>query len=125
MKAKQLNFDLLLNSTAEISHQLQVLVILTVLPVGLKESRFGRYEEKLMSTILWDITPYIPLKVNRHFGGRYRLQNLLSAFRLVSCSTYSSNLKMEAICSSKTSADFQQNTRPYVPEDNILHNHRC
>jgi hypothetical protein len=39
---------------------------------------------------------------------------------LVSCSAYSSNLKMEAICSSETSVDFQRTT-----EDSTLHNHRC
>jgi hypothetical protein len=32
---------------------------------------------------------------------------------------------MEAICSSETSVDFQRATRPYIPEDRILHNHRC
>jgi hypothetical protein len=31
---------------------------------------------------------------------------------------------MEAVCSSETSADFQQNTRRYIPEDGTIHNHR-
>jgi hypothetical protein len=39
---------------------------------------------------------------------------------LVSCSAYPSTLKMEAICSSETSVDFQRTTRRYIPEDSIL-----
>jgi hypothetical protein len=27
----------------------------------------------MKSTVFWDITPCSPLKVNRHFGGKYRL----------------------------------------------------
>jgi hypothetical protein len=37
----------------------------------------------------------------------------------------SSTLKMEAICSSETSADTQRTTRHHIPEDNTLHNHLC
>jgi hypothetical protein len=36
-----------------------------------------------------------------------------------------STLKMEAICSSETSADTQRTTRPYIPEDSTLYNHHC
>jgi hypothetical protein len=32
---------------------------------------------------------------------------------------------MEAICSSETSVDFRLTMRRYIPEDGILHNHRC
>jgi hypothetical protein len=32
---------------------------------------------------------------------------------------------MEAICSSKISVGFQRNTWRYIPEDSILHKHRC
>jgi hypothetical protein len=42
------------------------------------------------------------------------------AFTLVSCSAYSSTLKMEAICSSETSVYFQRTTRRYMPEDGTL-----
>jgi hypothetical protein len=42
---------------------------------------------------------------------------LPSAFSLVSCSAYFPTLKMEAICSSETSVDFQWTTRRYIPED--------
>jgi hypothetical protein len=44
---------------------------------------------------------------------------------VVSCSAYSSTLKMEAICSFETSVEFQRTTRRYIPEDSTLHNHRC
>jgi hypothetical protein len=37
-------------------------------------------------------------------------------FTLVSCLAYSSTLKMEAICSSETSNDFQRTTRRYILE---------
>jgi hypothetical protein len=45
------------------------------------------------------------------------------AFTLVSCSTYSSTLKMEAICSSETSVNFERTTRHYTPEGSTFHNH--
>jgi hypothetical protein len=50
----------------------------------------------MKSTVFWDITP---------------------AFMLVSCPSYSSTLKMEAICSSKKLVDFQQTTWRYIAED--------
>jgi hypothetical protein len=62
----------------------------------------------MTGTIFWDITPCSALKVNR-------------PFTLVSCSAHSSTLKMETICSSETSVDFQQNTRRYIPEDRTLY----
>jgi hypothetical protein len=37
----------------------------------------------------------------------------------------SSILKMEAICSSETSAETQRTTRRHTPEDYTLHNHGC
>jgi hypothetical protein len=43
---------------------------------------------------------------------------------LVYFSAYSSIPKMEAICSSETSVDFQRPTRRNIPEDSTLHNHR-
>jgi hypothetical protein len=45
--------------------------------------------------------------------------------RLVFCLAYSSILKMEAVCSSETSVEFQRTTRRYIPEDRTLNNHRC
>jgi hypothetical protein len=43
------------------------------------------------------------------------------AFMLVSCLAYSSTLKMEAICSSKTSVETQRTTWRLIPEDDTLH----
>jgi hypothetical protein len=34
-------------------------------------------------------------------------------------------VKLEAVCSSETSVDFQRTTRRYIPEDRTLHEHRC
>jgi hypothetical protein len=45
------------------------------------------------------------------------------AFTLVSCLAYSSILKMEAICSSETSVDFQRTIQRYIPEDSTLNMH--
>jgi hypothetical protein len=80
-------------------------------------------EVVMKGTIFWDITLHSPLKVKRSFGGTYRLHLqvcLPPAFTLVYCSAYSSTLKMEAICSSETSVDFQRTTRRCVPEDSNL-----
>jgi hypothetical protein len=52
----------------------------------------------MKSTIFWDITPCSPLKVNRRFGGKYRLnlqsrrisrpRHQATSFTLVSCLDY-------------------------------------
>jgi hypothetical protein len=93
---------------------------------------------QLKSIIFLDITPCSPLKLNKSFGRTYHLHLqdrrlnrakyqlfLLPAFTLVSCSAYSSTLKMELIFSSETSVDFQRTTRHYIPENNTLYNHCC
>jgi hypothetical protein len=52
--------------------------------------------------------------------------NLIDAwFVLASCLACSSTLKMKAICSSETSVDFHRATRCYIPQDKLLHSHRC
>jgi hypothetical protein len=90
----------------------------------------------LKRSIFWDITPCNPLEVNRRFGEiyclhfqRWRINRTRhqheSRWQEVSCSAYSSILKMEAIYSSETSIDFQRTTWRYIPEDSIVHNHRC
>jgi hypothetical protein len=74
----------------------------------------GGYEE----FYLRDIIPCSPLKVDRRFGGTYRLHPCLPpAFMLA----YSSTLKLEAACSSETSVDFQWTIWHYIPEDTTLH----
>jgi hypothetical protein len=50
---------------------------------------------------------------------------LPAAFTLVFCPAYFSTLRMESICYSETSVDFQRTTRRYIPEDSTLHNYRC
>jgi hypothetical protein len=83
-------------------------------------------------------------KVNRRFRGIHHLylqsrrinrarnqrENsawlcLSPAFKLVSCSVYSSTMKMEAIRSSETLVDFQRTTQRYIPGDSNFHNYRC
>jgi hypothetical protein len=70
--------------------------------------------------------PHWPLGRKKNKPSKKPAQNQVAsrAFTLVSCSAYFPTLKMEAICSSETSADFQRTTRRYIPED-ITHNHRC
>jgi hypothetical protein len=72
------------------------------------------------SSIFWNITPCSPLKVNRRFGETS--SRVPPAFTQVSCLVYSP-LKM--VCFSETSVDFQRTTPCNIPEDIILHNHRC
>jgi hypothetical protein len=88
-----------------------------------------------------DVTPCSLLRCNLRFGGTYRLnhqgrikyqqepaggkQNNLRAGKLGFLLKFSSNLKMEAICSSETSVESQQTTRRHIPEEDTLHNHRC
>jgi hypothetical protein len=53
----------------------------------------------------------------------FNMKVLFSACHLLSCSAYSTTLKMEAACSTETLLDFQQTTRRYIPEDRTIHNH--
>jgi hypothetical protein len=62
------------------------------------------------SIIFWDIMPYSSLKVNRRFGGTTEIC-LPPGFMLISCSSYSSTMKMEVIYSTETSVNFQRTTR--------------
>jgi hypothetical protein len=50
---------------------------------------------------------------------------LATCFMLLSCWAYSSNLNIEATCSSGMSVDFEHTTRHYILEDRTLHNHHC
>jgi hypothetical protein len=53
------------------------------------------------------------------YNPKFRLTDC-SAFMLVSWSAYFSSLKMEAICVTETSVDFQPTTQRYIPEDDTL-----
>jgi hypothetical protein len=88
------------------------------------------------NVIFWDITPCSPLKVNRRFGEPYHLHlqsrrisparnQRESRWKTQPYSVSYLTLKMEVICSSETSLDFQRTTRLHIPEDRTLHNHRC
>jgi hypothetical protein len=76
----------------------------------------------------WDITPCNPVEVNRRFGEIHDLHlqggnvsqrrnqheagsKLATCFVLVSCLSYSSTLKMEAICSTELTAAFHPTAR--------------
>jgi hypothetical protein len=82
----------------------------------------------MKSSIFWNIMLCSLLKVSRSFGDMccLYLQSQRSSQarnQLFSCSAYSSTLKTEVTCSSKMSADFQQTTWRYIPEDTTLHCH--
>jgi hypothetical protein len=91
----------------------------------------------MKSTIFWAIMLCSALKDNRHFVGTYCLhlqgqgisrarnqrESMPPAFILVSCSAYSSTLKMEAMF--LRNVGWQRTTRCYIPEESTLHNHRC
>jgi hypothetical protein len=89
----------------------------------------------MKNPIMWDITPFLPLKSNRRFRGTCRIHvrgrriSQASIHREASGKQVHSNLlfglllglKMEETCSSKTSIDFQWTTRRYIPENRTLH----
>jgi hypothetical protein len=90
--------------------------------------------------IFWGRMPLSPLKANRSFDGICRLHHqirrmsqernhheaqLATFFMVVSCSVYSSILKIEVTRSSKISVHRQRTRRHGIPEDRPLHNHRC
>jgi hypothetical protein len=68
------------------------------------------------SSISLDKTPCSPLKVNRRFISTKQAVSASSWF--VSSLAYSSNLKMEATCSSDTLVDFQENVALYPRRQN-------
>jgi hypothetical protein len=76
--------------------------------------------------LFWDITLHSTLKFRRNMSplspGLKNKLSLPSAFTLVSCSAYSSTLKMEAIYFSKMLVDFQYTVQRYIPEDSTLCN---
>jgi hypothetical protein len=88
----------------------------------------------MKKSVLRDITPCSPLKMNRRYGGTYRLhlQNrrtskavFATCFMLVSFLAYSSILRMVATCTSEMSDDCQCTTLHYTLEDRTRHNDGC
>jgi hypothetical protein len=53
---------------------------------------------------------------------RFQCWILAACFMLVSCVTYSSTVKTEAICSFETSVHFHRSVRSYIADDTTLHN---
>jgi hypothetical protein len=76
------------------------------------------------SYIFWDVTLYSTVKVSRRFRGTYCLHLQQSStcclLLLVSCLTYSSTLKMEAVHCSETSVDFHRTTRRHISGNKTL-----
>jgi hypothetical protein len=70
------------------------------------------------SNIFWNKTPCSPLKINRRFGGTYRL--LLQGRRV---SRQETSVKARGKKNKQTSVHFQLNTRRYIADDNTLYNH--
>jgi hypothetical protein len=67
----------------------------------------------------WELRCILPFPSYFIYNPKFlasQLRGLLPAFMLVSCSAYLAQ-KMEVICSSETSVDFQRTTRRYIPED--------
>jgi hypothetical protein len=66
----------------------------------------------MKSIIVWDMTPYSPLNVNRRFGGTYRLylQGRRNKFS-----------KKPASKQVATSVDTTRTTRRHIPENDTLH----
>jgi hypothetical protein len=73
----------------------------------------------MKNTLVWDITPTSPLKVNQRFGG-----HSTSIFRVEEYTEQGTSLKP---CGKQyyyvsTSVDFQRTTRCYSPENCTLQN---
>lgn len=75
------------------------------------------------SSTFSDIRPCSPFKVHRPFWGT--ILNFFCLFTFGSCWIFSWNYKIEATCSSETSADFQRNIWPYIPRDRSLPEEYC
>jgi hypothetical protein len=94
------------------------------------ENRGGREILVLYHTCLnlkscgfWEVRPYGSVKVYLRFG-RSGLCLLATIFMMVFCSDNYSNLKKEAVYSSKISFDYHQTTRSHILDYRILHSHR-
>jgi hypothetical protein len=85
----------------------------------------------MKSSIICNITPCSPVKVNRRFGVTYRLHPQVRyggevvCFTLVYCLASSLTLQVEAVYSSETCTEFNRTTRRYVSEDGTLYNTFC
>jgi hypothetical protein len=94
----------------------------TVLSLLVEKIKQAEKCRLLKTSIFWDIIPYSPLELDRRLGGTCRLHlqgrrisRAHTCLMQISCSAYSSTLKMEATCSSETSADFQTDYKASYP----------
>jgi hypothetical protein len=72
--------------------------------------------------LMWVLTPALRTMILFH-SVLHRMHSwfgLPPAFKLLSCSAYSSTLKRKAITSSETSVDYERTIRCYTPEDITL-----
>jgi hypothetical protein len=83
----------------------------------------------LKSSVFRDTMLCIMLKVNWRFRGICHLhlagRRISRARNQRESGWQTATLKMEAVCSSETSVDFQQTTRRYILEDRTLHMQYC
>jgi hypothetical protein len=100
--------------------------------------KVSKRKNPLKNTIFWDITTCRPLKVNRRFRGTSpsssgsNKSSKIPVTRFATCfqagillSLFDPRAKMEAICSSEMSVDFQRTILHYIPEDSTLHKYGC
>jgi hypothetical protein len=86
-----------------------------------RELKIGEHLTVMKNAIFWDVVLCISC-VNRCFGGTYC--GLQPPAHAGSSLTDFSALKMEAIRFSETSVH-TGSTQRHIPEDGILHSHRC
>jgi hypothetical protein len=115
-----LSFKVWLNAQCLTKHGLQ-LRFFFYLRIGKSEASPKHYDviraAVMKSSAFWDTTPWRPLKVNRRFRGTCTLH--LERWRVSQGETSlacSLTKKMEVICYSETSVDFQRIKRYYIPE---------
>jgi hypothetical protein len=80
-----------------------------------------KFWEELIAYFSWYDTGHIENDASKNSS---IFACVAGAFTLVSCWTYLSDLKMEAICSPETSDDTQRMARRYISEDSTLQLHK-
>jgi hypothetical protein len=78
----------------------------------------------LKNAVLWDVAPCRSCKMNRRFGGTYRLHLQSRKIREPGASVSRWLQTLQAIRSAETSVQFTRSTQRHIPEDGTLHSHR-
>jgi hypothetical protein len=83
-------------------------------------------DRRISSSGMWcRVVRWVSTDVSEeHIASIFRVEEISSTKKTAS-KQVATCLKMEAICSSRTSVDTQRTTRRHIPEDDTLHNHRC